>query len=114
MAKKPETPPSEQDEDHIVPIDYDPDAAERDAAKQRDAERDAYEHEHDGMTDLEMAMEMLTVFNVEFTLIQDESGSTVEIDGGNRGTMGFSGLAITMNFAPLSKREKFLFIGLAK
>jgi hypothetical protein len=64
--------------------------------------------------DLDMAIELLQLFDVEYTLIQDESGATIEIAGGNRGTHGFQGVAVTMNFAPITRNEKFLFIGLTK
>jgi hypothetical protein len=70
--------------------------------------------EGDVISDLDAMLEMLQIFDVEYTLIQDESGATIEITGGSRGTHGFSGVAVTMNFGPVSRAEEFLFIGLAK
>ena len=68
-------------------------------------------------TDLEMMLELLVAFNVEYTMIQDEAGTTIEVMGGDRGTHGFSGLALTYNFGPGSddteRDEKFLFLGVA-
>lgn len=66
------------------------------------------------MSDLDMTLELLQVFDVEYTLIQDESGATIEIAGGSRGTFGFQGVAVTMNFGPVPRGEDFLFIGLTK
>jgi hypothetical protein len=68
----------------------------------------------DDPSDLDMMIELLQIFDVEYTLVQDESGATIEIAGGDRGTHGFQGVAITMNFAPVGRAEEFLFIGLSK
>jgi hypothetical protein len=72
--------------------------------------------EHD-LTHLEKMLDLLTTFNVEYTLVQDEAGATVEVVGGDRGTLGFSGLILTYNFAPVSEEatsERFLFMGVAR
>ena len=71
----------------------------------------------DPMTDLEMLMATMDAFNVEYTLIQDEAGATVEVAGGSRGTHGWSGVAITYNFGPRiveGEAEKFLFMGMVR
>jgi hypothetical protein len=68
----------------------------------------------DDWSELDMMLELLQIFDVEYTLIQDESGATIEIAGGNRGTHGFQGVAVTMNFAPITRNEEFLFVGLTK
>lgn len=69
-------------------------------------------------TDLEMMLELLVAFDVEYTMIQDEAGTTIEVAGGNRGTHGFGGLVLTYNFGPGSddkdRNEKFLFLGVAR
>ena len=55
------------------------------------------------VSDLDMTLELLQVFNVEYTLVQDESGATIEIAGGNRKTFGFQGVAVTLNFGPTER-----------
>ena len=74
--------------------------------------------ENSTLTDLELMLELLVAFNVEYTMIQDEAGTTIEVAGGDRGTRGFRGLAITYNFAPgcvdKDVDEKFLFIGMVR
>jgi hypothetical protein len=74
--------------------------------------------EVESMSDLDMMTELLAAFDVEYTIIHDEAGTTIEVVGGDRGTRGFSGLAVTYNFAPPSDDEKrnetFLFLGVAR
>lgn len=65
-------------------------------------------------SDLDMMLELLQVFDVEYTLVQDESGATIEVVGGDRKAFGFQGLAVTFNFGPTERAEEFLFIGLTK
>ena len=93
------------DDDDIVPIDFDP-KAEQLNAEPSDAEPEP--------TDLDMMIELLQLYDVEYTLISDEAGTTIELPAGARGVFGFAGLAITINYAPEFKGEKFLFFGLAK
>lgn len=59
---------------------------------------------------LDATQDLLGILGIDYTLIQDESGATIDIEGGARGTRGFSGLAVTLNF---STDEAFLFLGVA-
>lgn len=69
-------------------------------------------------TDLDIMLETLNLFNVQYTMIRDEAGTTIECVGGDRGMSSFSGLAITYNFGPGHEKpefdERFLFIGLTR
>jgi len=97
---------AEQPEDNdpdIVPIDYVPPV-------HKPTEVD----DEPGPTDLDLMLATLEQFNVKHTLVVDEDGSTVEIEGGDRGTFGFSGLTITVSFAPPARNEVFLFIGVTR
>lgn len=69
------------------------------------------------LTHLEKMLGLLATFNVEYTMVQDEAGATIEVVGGDRGTFGFSGLVLTYNFAPASEdatSERFLFMGVVR
>ena len=69
-------------------------------------------------TELDILLETLSMFGVQYTLIRDEAGSTIECAGGDRGMHGFAGLAITFNFGPhnedMKLNEQFLFIGVVR
>lgn len=93
-------------DDDIVPIDFDP------KAEQLDAEQP--EGEEPEPTDLDLMIDLLQMYDVEYTLVSDEAGTTIELPAGARGVFGFSGVAITINYGPEGKGEPFLFFGLAK
>ena len=92
----------------------DPAPEEPSVAGQPDPDTPAEAGDDELISDLDMTLELLQVFNVEYTLVQDESGATIEIAGGNRKTFGFQGVAVTLNFGPTERAEEFLFIGLSK
>lgn len=69
------------------------------------------EVEEEGLTPLDIALDMLITLDIEHTLIQDESGVTLDIEGGARGTRAFSGLSVTLNFGP---DESFLFLSVVR
>lgn len=60
---------------------------------------------------LDISLDTLAALDIEYTLIKDESGVTLDIEGGARGTRGFSGLSITLNFGP---DESFLFLSMVR
>lgn len=67
--------------------------------------------EGDGPSQMDILIDALIVLDIEYTLVQDEAGVTLDIEGGNRGTAAFSGVSVTFNFGP---DESFLFMGLAR
>lgn len=99
-----------EDEDDIVPIDYDPREAEKAEAEKAEAEK----LDSDAPTDLDLMIELLQRLDVEYTLVTDEAGATIELDSEARGMFGFKGVSITISFGPASRNEEFLFFGLSK
>ena len=67
--------------------------------------------EGDEPSQMDILIDALIALDIEYTLVQDEAGVTLDIEGGNRGTAAFSGVSVTFNFGP---DESFLFMGLAK
>lgn len=76
------------------------------------------EAEEAAPTDLDLQLKLLDAFDIQYTLIRDESGTTIECVGGDRGMKEFSGLAVTYNFGPPmddpDTSEIFLFIGVVR
>ena len=65
----------------------------------------------DEVVDFDLVHDLLASLDVEHTVVSDESGTTIAVAGGARGTFGWSGLTVTYNF---DEDGKFIFIGMVR